>query len=118
MRISKELSPSFDDSIYRCIDCNEKFGDSLSRNIDCPKCGGDIWVYATINGNKRVLKRKYVRDINKGDSILLRDLNSYEVLDIQELYDEYDIYKVALKGYRVINLRANDWVDIIWGSWK
>lgn len=118
MKILREVSPSFEDSIYECINCDEKFGDSLHRKVECPNCGGEIWVYANINGKKVVLKRKYVRDLTVGDSVLLRDLNYYDVLNVQENYDEYDIYIVALKDYRRISLRGDDWVDIIWGTWK
>lgn len=118
MKLSNEISPSFESSTYKCLSCSEEIDEILTREVKCPKCGGDIIIYTVVNGVNRCLRRKYVREINKGDLILLRNLESYNVLDIQEMYNEYDIYRVALKGYRVVNLRADDWIDTIWGTWR
>ncbi|UWG69493.1 MAG: DNA directed RNA polymerase, 7 kDa subunit [Bacteriophage sp.] len=118
MKFSKEISPSFENSIYKCLICSAEIDEPLTREVKCPQCGGDILVYTVVNGVNRCLRRKYVSEIVKWDTILLRSLESYDVLDIQEIYDEDDIYRVALKGYRVVNLKADDWVDTIWGTWR
>lgn len=85
--------------------------------VECPHCGGNIIVYAKASNWNYCLKRKYVKDIEKGDSILLRDFKSYQVLNVQESESDYGIYKVALKGYRTVNLEEDDWVECIWGTW-
>lgn len=117
--ISSQISPLFEDAHYSCWDCSKEFfEDDMELDIvECPHCGGNMIVYATANSWNYCLKRKYVKDIEKGNLILLRDFKSYQVLNVQESDTDYGIYKVALKGYRTVNLEEGDWVECIWGTW-
>lgn len=115
-RISEQISPNIEDAHHFCWTCkSEILGDSTYRVVKCPKCGDDINVYATISGVNRCLEKKYVYEIKVGDFILMRDMKDYEVLNIEKFDDE--TYKVALKGYRVLKLREDDFVECADGIW-
>ncbi|MDK0911540.1 hypothetical protein [Clostridium perfringens] len=115
-RISREISPNFEDAHHFCWECkNEILEDMPYKMVKCPECGSNIHVCATYNDWNYFLEKKYVYEIEKGDLILMRsDMKSHEVLNIEE---DDEIYKVALKGYGVLKLEGNDFVECIVGTW-
>lgn len=116
--VSREISPSFEDAHYYCWNCEKELTTDIPwRTVKCPDCGENITVYYSFNDWNYCLKRKYVQEIRKHDLVQLRDMKSYEVLDVREHDSDDSIYKVALQGYRSVNLEKDDWVDCIWGTW-
>lgn len=118
-KISHQISPNFENSHFCCWDCKRELLqdeiDDLHYTVKCPFCGGTMHVYAKVRGWNRALIKKYVWELVEGDLVLLRDMESHEVLDITE--EDDNIYKVALKGYTVIRLEGDDDVKCVMGTW-
>lgn len=114
---SMHISPNFEEAHYFCWECNhEVLEDRPYDIVKCPICDNNISVCTTYNNWNYYLQKKYVDEIEVGDLILLRsDMKSHEVLDVEEIED--DLYSVALKGYRVIKLKSDDFVECVNGTW-
>ncbi|WP_060210480.1 hypothetical protein [Sporosarcina koreensis] len=99
---------------YVCPNCNEKLTKSrVQNNWKCPDCNEILSIYTT--DDNHVYQRKMGQDIVKYDSVKLPSYkDSFDVLDVQYQNGKYS---VALKGYTVISLKEEDWLNCIWGSW-
>lgn len=99
---------------YRvCPNCGKIKRKQVLKNWKCPDCGKTLLIYATHDNH--VYLRKLADDVKIGDHVSLPYCKDfYEVLDVGF---EDGRYRIALKGYGVIKLTEEEWLNCVWGSW-
>lgn len=110
-----KINPFFQENEeYYCLHCNKNSPNyEFNRNGKCPICGNLISIKLKINDNYHSCHRISPNELEVGDLMVLRD-DSYEVLNIQRNANHY---KIALKGFTVIEVDSDSTLTKIFGGW-
>jgi DNA-directed RNA polymerase subunit RPC12/RpoP len=104
-----------ENELYRCTECNKEYKYiEVKENWKCPECGKYLYIKISIGKYEHSCQRVNPIDLRKGEIITLENVFIHEILDIKKSGVNY---RVALKGYRVIEVENDSIITRIEGGW-
>jgi hypothetical protein len=104
---------------YSCPSCHIPLvRDDISDDWQCKTCQSAVWIYArAATGKKQVLKRVRPAQLRSGDLVVLPGSNLEFVYPVISCESRDTDVRVALRGYRTLNLGVHDPIECIIGGW-
>lgn len=102
--------------IYFCKDCKKpcNYADVWQTWL-CPGCKKNVRIGINIEGNLQDCVRVAPNELKAGDLVTSENKSCNAIIKINK---EGDIYRVAIKKYRTINMSDEDCITKIEGAWS
>lgn len=118
IKIKMALSPRIQTDIekYHCPKCETyyQFKD-VHLNWKCPVCNHILNIKVSVDNYLHNCQRVTPEELKIEELVTLENEHIHEILNISKNQNEF---RVALKEYRVITLKSNDYVTRIDGTWS
>jgi len=101
---------------FRCVACNKAFDEEeIVVKGYCPLCNRLLVIKAKIKDTYYATQwiKPEMLKVNMQYNMLNQEI--YSILDVRKVDDKY---RLALKGYKVIKIKAEDLVSIAIGDWS
>ena len=111
------MTTVYENEEYRCSRCGKMYEyNDIRTEWLCPECNIPIGIKSTINGKNSCDIRIKPGQLKQGALFRLYGDMVFEVLNCELSYSKKNIYRIALKNYRVVEKNKDEYIEIINGG--
>lgn len=106
-----------EDEVYNCRKCDKYIDNETARENEwrCPDCESRLIIEVDYSNAVQMLVRKHIDDVEKGDTVLLRDGTLHEVF--QNADGPKGKRRLNLRGFGSMIYREDEYVNCL-PSWN